>query len=309
MHSRSARYRFTCVTTRKTNHASLVDRAPDTEPQQRGDQHRGNTRYGCACARLSRASHAMVKELVKDLLRRSGYAVFNTRRGYASDGLYARHTGRFHDNAAFQAAYARGVRASQGFDPHIEWRVHVALWAALTVLRAPGDFAECGVNAGFVSSAIMHRLGWNRIERRFYLIDTFTGPVLSQYSQKEIECGRVKLAEANMDAGAYVTDVHRVWANFAEWPGAIIVQGVIPDVLPNLPIERLAFLHIDLNCAYPEQEALQFFWDRLSDGAVVLLDDYTYFGHDRQGDAIDAAARRLGAEVLALPTGQGVIIR
>ena len=73
--------------------------------------------------------------------------------------------------------------------------------------------------------------------------------------------------------------------------------------------QLVAFLHIDMNCAYPERAALEFFWDRLSPGAIVLLDDYAYFGHDRQAEAIGSAAQALGAAVLSLPTGQGLIIK
>jgi hypothetical protein len=54
---------------------------------------------------------------------------------------------------------------------------------------------------------------------------------------------------------------------------------------------------------------MEFFWDRLTPGAVVLLDDYSYFGHDCQREAIDSAAMARGAKILSLPTGQGLIIR
>ena len=71
----------------------------------------------------------------------------------------------------------------------------------------------------------------------------------------------------------------------------------------------VAFLHIDMNCALPERVAFEFFWDRLSPGAVVLFDDYAYYGHNCQREAIDAAARARGTEVLSLPTGQGLIVK
>src|SRR5208337_5522118 len=110
-------------------------------------------------------------------------------------------------------------------------------------------------------------------------------------------------------AGAYETNLDRVHANFAEWTNAVVVPGTVPDILPTLDIASVAFLHIDMNCAYPERAALEYFWDRLSPGAFVLLDDYAYFGHDLQADAMDAAASKLGAEILSLPTGQGLILR
>jgi hypothetical protein len=160
-----------------------------------------------------------------------------------------------------------------------------------------------------MSSAIMQRLDWNRAGRRFYLIDTFAGPVLAQYSQAEMDASRVDIAVEAMKAGAYVTDMERVRANFSEWENVVVVQGGVPDVLPGLDVGRIAFLHLDMNCAFPERTALEFFWDRLSAGAVVLLDDYAALGHGCQQVAIDDVARRFGVAVLSLPTGQGVIIR
>lgn len=251
-----------------------------------------------------------MKRAIAKLLRQAGYAVLNTRsQGYARDGLFTMHHAPFLSDQAFRRAYTRGIQASSGVDPNMEWRVHVALWAASMAARARGDFVECGVNAGFVSSAIMQALDWRSAGRRFWLIDTFSGPVLSQYSPSEIESGRVATAKAALDAGAYVTDLERVRANFAEWPDAVIVQGAVPGVLDTVDFGPVAFLHLDMNCAMPESCALEFFWPRLSPGGVVLFDDYTYFGHNAQTEAIDQTAGRLGIEVLALPTGQGLAIR
>ncbi len=253
----------------------------------------------------------MVRHWIRKLLGSAGYVLFNTRSGdsYAHDGLFTRHNDHFLDDPAFRAAYARGVKAGDSVDPGMEWRVHVALWTAGRAVRLPGDFVECGVNAGFVSSAIMQRLGWAEVEKRFYLIDTFSGPVLTQYSTAEIEQGRLQLAEDALARGAYLTNLERVRANYAEWPNVEIVQGVVPDVLSTLDIQKVAFLHIDMNCAFPERAALEHFWDLLSPGAMVLLDDYVYFGNGSITAAIDSAAASLGAEVLSLPTGQGLIIK
>lgn len=134
----------------------------------------------------------------------------------------------------------------------------------------------------------MGGLNWGNIAKRFYLIDTFAGPVLSQFSAEEIQLGRRKLAVDGMAAGAYETNLARVRANFAEWPNAVVVPGAVPDILPALNISSVAFLHIDMNCAYPESAALDYFWDCLSPGAF---------------------ARSLGFHVLSLPTGQGLIVK
>jgi hypothetical protein len=247
------------------------------------------------------------KALIGNALHRAGYAIINTRRHYDSDGLFTVHSDHFRLDPAFQRAYRRGVQATNGVDPHLEWRVHVALWAACCALHVPGDFVECGVNTGFISSAIMQRLCWGEVAKHFYLIDTFAGPVMSQFSSEEIQRGRLKVAEDCMEAGAYETDIARVRANFAEWPNVSVVQGLIPDILPLVEFSSVAFLHLDLNCAFPERSALQYLWNRLSPGAFVVLDDYAYFGYESQMETIDGLARSLGFEVLSLPTGQGLI--
>ncbi len=249
------------------------------------------------------------KTFVKELAAKIGIGIFRLRGRYAQDGLVTIHSDHFRADPAFRAAYRRGLLASSGVDPGIEWRVHVALWAARTALRVAGDFAECGVNAGFISSAIMEGLRWNTVGRRFYLIDTFAGPVLAQYSRQEVQRGRLTLARQALEAGAYVTDMERVRANFAEWENALVIRGSVPDILRKLDIGAVAFVHIDMNCAFPERAAFDFFWDRLSPGGVVLLDDYAYYGHDEQRQTMDAAAEVKGAQVLSLPTGQGLMIK
>lgn len=252
-----------------------------------------------------------MKRWIRDWLASAGYVVFNTRAEgcYARDSLFTANNHHFEDDPGFRAAYARGVQASGGVDPRMEWRVHVALWAARAAAGVPGDFVECGVNAGFVSSAIMQRLDWAKTGKRFYLIDTFSGPMVEQFSREEIARGLGRAAADAMAQGAYVTDLERVRANFAEWPNVEIVPGAVPGVLAGIEIGRVAFLHIDMNCAYPERGALEHFWERLAPGAMVLFDDYAYFGLEALAEAIDTSASRLGVEVLSLPTGQGLIIK
>ncbi|MBX9600271.1 MAG: TylF/MycF family methyltransferase [Bryobacteraceae bacterium] len=253
-------------------------------------------------ARLNRA-------FLLEVLRRFGFAVVNARKHYADDGLATLHGIRFRKDPGFIRAYARGVLASDGHDPRVEWRVHVALWAARTALQVPGDFVECGVNAGLFSSAIMEYLNWSEVDRRFFLVDTFTGPVFHQYSPEEVKRGRLDLAKRSMAAGAYATDLPRITRNFAEWPNAIVVQGEVPSVLNSLPCETISFLHLDMNCAKPEKLALESLWSRLAPGAIILIDDYTYLDDSLQADGIDEVARGWNASVLCLPTGQGLIVR
>jgi hypothetical protein len=76
-----------------------------------------------------------IKRWVRQKLENTGYVVFNANRNgiYAQDGLYSFPNSHFVDDPRFQSAYRRGVLAGNGVDSRMEWRVHVALWAANVV--------------------------------------------------------------------------------------------------------------------------------------------------------------------------------
>ncbi len=251
----------------------------------------------------------LLKQSVQQRLSKSGLAVFNIAENYFQDGLFTVHNDHFRREPSFRAAYERGVKASNGVDPKFGWRVHTALWAASTCLQTAGDFVECGVNAGFISSAVMQYLDWDRTGRDFHLIDTFAGPVMSQYSPAEIALGRVDLATATLAKGAYVTDLERVRTNFADWSRTTVVHGAVPDVLETIRFEDVAFVHLDMNCSWPEAQALKFFFGRMSNGGMILFDDYAYVDYEAQRTAIEEIALELNIKVLSLPTGQGLVIK
>lgn len=251
--------------------------------------------------------------VINGLLQPLGIRVVRTPRGlsgsvYDQDGLRTLHNHEFMNEPLFQRAYQRGVTAV-GSDYGWHWRVHVGLWVAQQAIRVPGDFVECGVNAGFLSSAIMEALDWNAQSRRFFLLDTFEGLDTEQISESERKAGLDKKNEAWKASGFYVQGVEGVRQNFSEWPRAVIVQGRIPDTLEAIDSEQLAYIHIDLNCAEPEYQAAKALWPKLSDGGLVLLDDYAYAGYRAQKLKMDEFARELGVEILSLPTGQGLILK
>jgi hypothetical protein len=233
-----------------------------------------------------------------------------TPGAYAQDGLLSIHSHAFMQDPRFNAAYARGVKAIGGADLYrFHWRVHIALWVASIGSRLDGDFVECGVNKGFVSSAIMEYLDWNSIGRDFYLLDTFAGLDDRFVSASERESGSLEKNAKSLESGFYVTGADSVRANFAQWPRAVIIEGAIPETLTQVTSQQVAYLHLDMNCAPPEVAALTYFWDRLVAGAPVLLDDYAYHGYTPQRLAMDEFARTHGVVICSLPSGQGLIIR
>jgi hypothetical protein len=229
---------------------------------------------------------------------------------YSNDALICFNSHAFMDDPAFQRAYQRGVRSLGGKDWYQwEWRVHVGLWAAASARKLDGDFVECGVSYGFLSSAIMEYLDWDRLDKTFYMLDTFAGLDPRFVTAGEREAGALETSEHHVRTGMYVDSVDSVRANFAQWRNHRIIAGSVPETLEEVDAQAVAFLHIDMNCAPPEVATLRYFWPRLTPGAFVLLDDYANRGRDEQREAMDALASELGVMVCELPTGQGLIIK
>ncbi|MGJ5175961.1 TylF/MycF/NovP-related O-methyltransferase [Bradyrhizobium oligotrophicum] len=214
------------------------------------------------------------------------------------------HNHDFMRDQRFVTAYERGAIA-EGYDPKYFWRTHVALWCASVARALGGDFVECGVCRGMLSSSIMTYLDWNNIDRRFFLFDTFTGLDETQLTEEEVGSGNL----ANFRE-MYKEDIYeRVVKNFAEFKNVEIVRGSVPSSLSNAAVGDVAYLSIDMNNATPEIAAVNYFWDKLQPGAPILLDDYGFVRYEIQKRAFDAWAAQRGVEILALPTGQGLILK
>jgi len=89
------------------------------------------------------------------------------------------------------------------------------------------------VNAGFFSSAALRYLEWNTLQKQFYLVDTFSGPVALQYSPEEVALGRRDAVEQAFASGAYVTDMEEIRRRYEGWNGVMIVKGTVLKSSPQ----------------------------------------------------------------------------
>jgi len=232
---------------------------------------------------------------------------------YEADALtvWEKDTG-FLGDPRFVQAYQAGMQSGHKIvrpkgsreDIHIEWRVLVCCWAAWHARRLAGDFVECGTNTGIMSLAICHYIDFNRTAKAFYLFDTFRGMCEEQVSEEERALGRLTENELWYEECYEIAK-----ENFRAFPKVRLVQGVVPDSLSTVPIVSVCYLSIDMNVAVPERAAIEFFWDKLVPGAPVILDDYGWLGNRPQKRALDQFAASRGVMILALPTGQGLLLK
>lgn len=245
--------------------------------------------------------------LPKKLRRRLRDEVLSTLVGdvtYFQDGLVTTCNADVLDAPQFAAAYeaGKGTGSWGPYDP--KWRTYTCTWAAQHASGLEGDFVECGVNKGGMALTIARLLQFERLApRKFYLFDTFKGLVPEQLSDRE------KALRESYAGGYYAECYEEVKRTFAPYANVELVRGVIPESLTLVKIDKVCFLSIDMNCAAPEIMAAEYFWDRLVRGAVVVLDDYGFQGHDEQRSAFQNFARKRGVSVMSMPTGQGLILK
>jgi len=228
---------------------------------------------------------------------------------YVQDGLVTLHTCNFRKDPKFIKAKnsARKTIKPPKFQYNCDWRLHTALWVADHCSHLEGDFVECGVNEGFLSRAIVDYVDFNKLNKKFYLLDTYDGLPLEYATKRELKIS----AHANKEMShSYKGTYEKAKKTFEGYKNVQIVKGKIPGTLKLVKSKKVAYLSIDMNLAYPEIKAAEFFWDKMVGGGMILLDDYAFSrSYDVQRVAFDKFAKEKGVKILTLATGQGLIVK
>ena len=188
----------------------------------------------------------------------------------------------------------------------LRWRHYIVYWSSIYALNntrsTQNNLAECGVCDGMSAFYALSAAktmdktvkaylydAWGRDERRllsrvreaycwrlFYLNMEFTKNNLSLFGTNEI----------------------------------IFNKGYVPDVFQAAENpDRIVWLHIDLNSSLPTLGALDYFWDKLEDGGVILFDDYAWPGWQDTQKAVEEWSTERNGTLFHLPTGQALFIK
>jgi O-methyltransferase len=222
---------------------------------------------------------------------------------YKTDGLITSNNCDFITEPHFAKAYALAAATKPWSGFTLQWRVYNMCWFADYVKLLPGDFVECGVNTGAYARAIIEYINFKDLDKTFYLLDTFSGLPEQLVNEKERLIGLDKMYKNNY------TDVYEeVLKTFAGF-NVSVIKGIVPDTLQEVKADRICFLSLDMNMVTPEIAAINFFWDKLVPGGIVMLDDYGFPPHITQKKAFDQFALEKSVAILTMPTGQGIIIK
>lgn len=257
--------------------------------------------------KIGRLINIFLKLINLRVVRADSYVLPRSKVTYANDYLYTYHNADFLKEPKFKAAYELAKKVDDGWlisHTDIEWRIHVLCWAATHAMKLEGDFVDCGVSTGIFARAIIHYTDFSKFKKKYYLIDSFEGMDPRHSSEKEMKLSEI-LNYKDESRNRY----QEVVQNFRSF-NVEVHKGFVPDVFEHLNIDKVSFLSIDMNSVYPEVMALNYFWDKMTKGGLIILDDYGFKNEcNEQKIAHDDFAKSKGVEVLTLPTCQGLIIK
>ena len=162
----------------------------------------------------------------------------------------------------------------------------------------PGDLVEFGVYKGASAVFMCQFIKNNEQQKKIYLVDSFEGlsapnDVDGDYWQKGDLSAAPQLLKDNLK-------------NFDNF---LIVKGFIPEVFNKLQLEKISFVHFDLDLYEPTLESLSFIYGKIQLGGILLFDDYGFTSCPGVKMAVDEFFLQKPEECISLSSGQMFIIK
>ena len=174
----------------------------------------------------------------------------------------------------------------------IIWRRHVLTWAGEHCKNLEGDFCDFGCYDGIGSKIVNDYCSLDDFNKEFYIYDVFDLPPNSQPFPKH-------------SASLHQEVVNR----FKDNKNIKIIRGILPEsLIENCP-KKIAFAHIDLNNTLAEIGVLEFIFDRIVSGGIIILDDFGWSAYREQQHKEKDFFQKRNLKVMELPTGQGIVLK
>ena len=199
----------------------------------------------------------------------------------------------FLDDASFLARYEELEGSSNHHALDRKFALDQLVQLALPV---PGDTAECGVFKGTSSYLICART--RDKGKPHHVFDSFAG--LSEPGAEDGDYWE----RGNLSCGE-----DEVRARLAPFDFVELHPGWIPERFGDVADRRFSFVHVDVDLHQPTLDSIEFFYERLSPGGLLVCDDYGFRSCPGATRAMDEFFAERPEPIVHLPTGQGFVIR
>lgn len=186
----------------------------------------------------------------------------------------------------------------------LTWRHYIVYWsshyAAINTKSNIKGLIEVGVADGLTLNYAFNAVTNVGVDFEAYLYDTWDSVELVNPSTK---------GTSNQYEYLDINSTKKNLANFKK--NLFFKQGFIPETFTGKQEpETISWLHIDLNSSPPTLDTLNYYWDRLEAGGVVLFDDYAQPAYIDTKNVVDKwLLEKSNGIILQLPTSQAIIFK
>ena len=167
------------------------------------------------------------------------------------------------DNEALDAYL--GLPNRENKKKRVPERKYVLYSIAKSVSRVSGDIVECGVSRGH-SSYLMLKANSKNL-KVFYGFDSFEG--LSEPGDSDKITNNFSYKWKKNDLSTPISVAEK---NLSQFPQRFkLFKGWIPDKFHEVSDKKFCLVHIDVDLYQPTLDSLNFFWDKLNKGGVLVL--------------------------------------
>lgn len=180
-------------------------------------------------------------------------------------------------------------------------RIYAVYTAVRHILAAdvPGAFVECGVwRGGSTMAAMLTLQACGCSDRDVYLYDTFAGMTAPGENDWVLDKDGNRISVAQVGVKPVVAPLDEVKTNIEILGYAghtYFVEGAVEDTIPAVCPDRIALLRLDTDWYESTRHELVHLYPRLSDGGILIVDDYGHFEGARK--AVDEYFKEHGLHV------------
>jgi O-methyltransferase len=138
--------------------------------------------------------------------------------------------------------------------------------------KIPGDVLECGVCNGGTAALLAYSATHSRLDRTVWLLDSFQG--MPETSEIDGEAAKAHIGQEKGDIARVEALLKSVGVNSSR---VRILPGWFEETFPSVSAGQIALLNIDADWYESVKLCLETFYDRVSPGGFVSIDDYGHW--------------------------------
>ncbi len=185
-------------------------------------------------------------------------------------------------------------------NPRVRWLRSFAELARAR--RLTGSVAECGVFRGDFAEYINKYF----FGRTVYLFDSFEG-FRDEDREFEAASNDPNFQDSIFAKGPVFTStsLELVASRLKKFDKCLIIKGYFPESAFGVN-DRFCFVNLDMDLYKPTLAALDFFWEKMTPGGVILLHDYFLKETPGVKAAVDDFEKSLSRPLTVMPIGDSI---